>query len=119
MKTHPTKQVKPTVLDNAGLYHKVKKGIPKVLGGIATVLSPFAAGSILKGLRTGLAKYPSYLPKGWNKGGSKEAFKQLKRTKNTFTNTPNQYLNPSKETINYLKKYSKDFGPIFKEMGKK
>ena len=134
------------MLDNAGLYHKVKKGIPRVLGGMATILSPFAAGPITRGLRYGAGflhsaigggitgggmvnyrnrllpkilkklqskltkvkqKYPSSMPKDWNKGGSKKTFENLKE------------FGPSKETINYLKNYSKDFGPIFKEMGKK
>ena len=137
------------MLDNAGLYHKVKKGIPRVLGGIATILSPFAAGPITRVLRTGAGflnpaigggitgggivnfgsktlgnsakilkklqskltkvkqQYPSSMPKDWNKGGSKKTFENLKE------------FGPSKETINYLKNYSKDFGPIFKEMGKK
>ena len=149
MKTHPTKQLKPTTLDNAGLYHKVKKGIPKVLGGIATVFSPFAAKPIMQGLKTGVGllsggfiggkaagpgiinfgsktlgnsaqilkklqskltkvkkQYPSSLPKDWNKGGSKKTFENLKE------------FGPSKETINYLKNYSKDFGPIIKKMKK-
>tara|TARA_R100001530_G_scaffold136091_1_gene115229 strand:+ start:146 stop:475 length:330 start_codon:yes stop_codon:yes gene_type:complete len=109
MKSHPTKQLKPTMLDNAGLYHKIKKGIPRVLGVMASMF-PLTRGIKLGvGLRTlGKPKYPTSLPKGWNKSGSKEAFKHLKGD-----------FGPSKETINYLKNYSKDFGPIFKEMGKK
>ena len=123
MKSHPTKQLNPTMLDNAGLYHKVKKGIPEVLGGLATILSPFATGripytatgggivkKILKKLQSKLTKgkkqYPSSLPKDWNKGGSKKTFENLKE------------FGPSKETINYLKNYSKDFGPIIKKMKK-
>jgi len=128
MKT-PLKQLNPTMLDNAGLYHKVKKGIPRVLGGMASMFPIIkgiklgagllsdgffggrTAGSIVNfGSKTiGKPKYPSSLPKGWNKGGSKQAFEHLK----------NSNFGPSKETINYLKNYSKDFGPIFKEMGKK
>ena len=77
---------------------------------------------ILKKLQSKLTKvkkqYPSSLPKDWNKGGSKNAFEQLRRTKTALTNTPKQYLNPSKETIDYLLKYSKDFGPIIKKMKK-
>jgi len=128
MKTHPTKQLGPTTLDNAGLYHKFKKGIPKVLGAMASIFPVTkgiklgagllsggffggkTAGSIVNfgSKHIGKSKYPSSLPKGWNKGGSKKAFKHLKEN-----------FGPSKETINYLKNYSKDFGPIFKEMGKK
>jgi len=110
MKSHPTKQLKPTMLDNAGLYHKVKKGIPRVLGAMASL---FAGGSILRGVRTsvGLARYPRYLPKGWNKGGSKQAFRYLKNPNSTK-------MGPSKESIDYLLKYSKDFGPIIKKMKK-
>ena len=136
----PLKQLKPTMLDNAGLYHKVKKGIPRVLGAMASMfpitrgiklgagfLNPAIGGGmvgggmvnyknrklpkILKKLHSKLTKvkkqYPSSLPKDWNKGGSKKTFENLKE------------YGPSKETINYLKNYSKDFGPIFKEMGKK
>jgi hypothetical protein len=105
-KSHPLKQLLPTMLDNAGAYHKVKKGIPRVLGAMASL---FAGGSIFRGVKTGvgLAKYPSYLPKGWNKGGSKETFKHLKGN-----------FGPSKESVDYLLKYSKDFGPIIKKMKK-
>ena len=58
----------------------------------------------------GKAKYPSYLPKGWNKGGSKQAFRYLKDPK-----TP---MGPTKETVNSILNYSKDFGPILKNMKK-
>jgi hypothetical protein len=111
----PLKQLNPTMLDNAGLYHKVKKGIPKVLGGMASIfpitkgiklsagfLNPAIGGGmagggivnfgsktlgdsvkILKKLQSKLTKvkqqYPSSLPKGWNKGGSKQAFEYLKK----------------------------------------
>jgi len=65
---------------------------------------------ILKKLQSKLTKvkkqYPSSLPKDWNKGGSKKTFENLKE------------YGPSKETINYLKNYSKDFGPIIKKMKK-
>ena len=56
------------------------------------------------------AKYPSYLPKGWNKGGSKKAFEHLINPK-----TP---MGPTKETVNSILNYSKDFGPILKNMKK-
>jgi len=127
MKSHPLKQLLPTMLDNAGSYHKVKKGIPRVLGAMASL---FTGGSILGGVRTGLAKYPSYLPKGWNKGGSKKAFKHLMNPKPVATamfrsikTDPTHGINPpkmgpSKETINSILNYSKDFGPIIKNMKK-
>ena len=38
MKKSPLKQLTPTVLDNAGAYHKIKKGIPRVLGAVASML---------------------------------------------------------------------------------
>jgi hypothetical protein len=142
-KSHPLKQLLPTMLDNAGAYHKVKKGIPRVLGAMASLL-PIGRGirlgggllsggffggraagpgvvnfgsktlgnsaQILKKLQSKLTKvkrqYPSSMPKDWNKGGSKKTFENLKE------------FGPSKETINYLKNYSKDFGPILKNMKK-
>ena len=150
MKSHPLKQTKLTQLDHAGTWHKVKKGIPRALGTLASML-PIGRGiSWLKTPATNFwkgstvnfgnigskinqsirattqrrlnlenkLKYPSSMPKDWNTSGSKHAFEQLKRTKNAFTNTSQQNLNPSKETIDYLLKYSKDFGPILKNMKK-
>ena len=150
-KSHPLKQLLPTMLDNAGAYHKVKKGIPRVLGAMASLLpiGRFGGKSILNAIKTGIGmlsggfiggraagpgivnfgsktlgnsaqilkklqskltkvkqKYPSSMPKDWNKGGSKKTFENLKE------------YGPSKETINYLKNYSKDFGPILKNMKK-
>ncbi len=58
-----------------------------------------------------IGKYPSYLPKDWNKGGSKQTFRYLQNPNYTK-------MGPTKETINYLKNYSKDFGPIIKNMKK-
>ena len=153
MKKSPLKQLKPTMLDNAGAWHKVKKGIPRALGTIASMLPIGRGVSWLKTPATNFwkgstsnfgniggkirerikattqtrknlqnkvsnLKYPSSMPKDWNTSGSKHAFEQLKRTKNAFTNTSQQNLNPSKETIDYLLKYSKDFGPILKNMKK-
>ena len=152
MKSHPLKQTKLTQLDNAGLYHKIKKGIPRALGTMSAI---FAGGPIAGGVRTGVGllsggffggraagnivnfgsktmgrsgqilkklqnklykvkqKYPSALPKNWNKGGSKQAFDNLKRYSN-----PNKPMGPSKESIDYILNYSKDFGPIIKNMKK-
>ena len=104
------------------ILNAIKTGIGMLSGGL---LNPAVGGGlvgggmanflkktkILKKLQSKLTKvkqkYPSSLPKDWNKGGSKKTFENLKE------------FGPSKETINYLKNYSKDFGPIFKEMGKK
>ena len=51
-------------------------------------------------------KYPSSMPKDWNKGGSKKTFENLRE------------FGPSRQTIDYIKNYSKDFGPIIKNMKK-
>ena len=46
------------------------------------------------------------MPKDWNKGGSKKTFENLRE------------FGPSRQTIDYIKNYSKDFGPIIKNMKK-
>tara|TARA_R100000664_G_C2759232_1_gene148788 strand:- start:5773 stop:6210 length:438 start_codon:yes stop_codon:yes gene_type:complete len=145
MKSHPLKQTKLTQLDHAGTWHKVKKGIPRALGTIASMLPIGRGVSWLKTPSTNFwkgstvnfgnigskinqsikatiqrrlnlenkLKYPSSMPKGWNKGGSKQAFDNLKRYSN-----PNKPMGPSKENIDYILNYSKDFGPIIKNIKK-
>ena len=145
MKSHPLKQTKLTQLDHAGTWHKVKKGIPRALGTIASMLHIGRGISWLKTPATNFwkgstvnfgnigskinqsirattqrrlnlenkLKYPSSMPKGWNTSGSKHAFEQLKRYSN-----PNKPMGPSKESIDYILNYSKDFGPIIKNMKK-
>ena len=141
MKKSPLKQLTPTVLDNAGMYHKIKKGIPRVLGAVASMLPMGRGFNFLKTPVTNFwrggtlnfgnigskinqsiksttqkrlnlqnkvnnLKYPSSMPKDWNKGGSKKTFENLRE------------FGPSRQTIDYIKNYSKDFGPIIKNMKK-
>ena len=44
----PFKMVTPTVADNAGLFFKLKEGIPNVLNATSTILGGFGVGQLLK-----------------------------------------------------------------------
>tara|TARA_Y100001972_G_C7521522_1_gene263041 strand:+ start:223 stop:558 length:336 start_codon:yes stop_codon:yes gene_type:complete len=42
------KMVTPTVVDNAGLFYKLKEGIPNVLSATGSILGGFGVGQLLK-----------------------------------------------------------------------
>jgi len=47
------KMVTPTIADNAGLFYKIKEGIPNVLSATGNILGGFGVGQLL---RTGVKK---------------------------------------------------------------
>ena len=47
------KMVTPTIADNAGLFYKIKEGIPNVLSATGSILGGFGFGNLL---RTGVKK---------------------------------------------------------------
>lgn len=122
MKKSPLKQLGPTILDNAGAYHKIKKGIPRALGAIASMLPIGRGVSFLRAPVTNFWKGGTV---NFGNIGSKinrstqELIKKRKGLETKLTNLKNpNTMGPTKETINYLKNYSKDFGPIIKNMKK-
>lgn len=123
MKKSPLKQLGPTMLDNAGAYHKIKKGIPRALGTIASML-PIGRGvswlkapvtNFWKGSTVNFGNIGSKIDNvvKTTRANRKSIQAQLKNIKNS-----NPPMGPTKETVNSILNYSKDFGPIIKNMKK-
>lgn len=78
---------KMTMLNNAGLYHKIKTGIPRALGWAGTALSLGSVGVIKTAfIRGGLAK-------GLTQLGKKFTQKALDKTAHTLMNKASDLVN--------------------------